>query len=156
MTDGGPIYEEEYKLLLASLVEALDAALQEISEGALMAIIADRIQARDSEPPALEHDVYAPEPETGPEVSELRYGARIYTEVPEGMITAPEACKKYGLSQGTIQAWIFRGRVPVEGKLRGSAPGGGFNLLYEDKLVEFMNSTRHRGGRPRKEPQVRS
>ena len=122
----------------------------------VMRLLEDLQQSRASEPPALEHDVHAPEPETGPEVFELRNDVRIYTEVPEGTITVPEASKKYGISQGTIQAWIFRGRVPVEGKLRGSAPGGGLTLLCEDKVVEFMNSPRDKGGRPRKEQKVGS
>ena len=127
----------------AKLIEALRDAFQHgISEADLMAILADMRNVRADEPPST-----APGPGTGPPDSELRDGVRIYTEVPEGMITAPQAARKYGLSRHTIQAWVIRGRIPMEGKLRGSARGGGFILLDEDKLVALIAYPPKRGGR---------
>ena len=129
-----------------NLLDALEQAFQKgISEADIMAILTSM---RDRQPvestPAP--DVVLPDHAD----FEMRDGVRIYPTTPEGLITVPDAATKYGLAQNTIQTWVFRGRIQSEGRVRGSARGGGFTLVDEGKLLAFMNGPRDRGGRPPK------
>ena len=74
----------------------------------------------------------------------------ILTELPEGLITVPDAGRKYGISRRTIQGWVRTGRLELCGRLRGSARGGGYMVVNETELVTYMNAPRNKGGRPRK------
>ena len=72
----------------------------------------------------------------------------IFTELPEGLITVPDAGRKYGISRRTIQTWIRTGRLELRGRLRGSARGGGYMLVDESDLVLYMNTPRRKGRPP--------
>ncbi len=74
----------------------------------------------------------------------------ILTELPGGLITVPDAGRKYGISRRTIQGWLRTGRLELRGRLRGSARGGGYMVVNETELVTYMNAPRNKGGRPRK------
>ena len=74
----------------------------------------------------------------------------VYAELPEGLITLPEAARKYNVNRRTIQTWLRQNRLERKGRMKGSARGGGFVLVDESELVRYMNAPRSRGGRPRK------
>ena len=72
----------------------------------------------------------------------------IHDEVPPGMITLPDAARKYGINRGTLRGWVNKRRVWVTGRLRGPAQGGGYLLLDEEELVAFLSALRDKGGGP--------
>ena len=74
----------------------------------------------------------------------------IYDEVPEGLITLPDAAQKYRINIERLRGWVRYGHIRKYGKLKGPAPGGGFVLLLEGAVVEWMNAPRNPGGRPRR------
>ena len=85
----------------------------------------------------------------GPEHSE--YGpVEIYDELPIGLIDVPSAGRKYNLNRGTLRNWLVKGKIKVKGRLKGSATGGGFLLVNESELMEYISKPRQVGGRPRK------
>ena len=73
----------------------------------------------------------------------------VYAELPEGLITLPEAARKYNVNRRTIQTWLRQNHITSKGRLRGSARGGGFVLVSEDELVRYI-ATPKRIGRPPK------
>ena len=81
---------------------------------------------------------------------ELPDDVPIYTELPKGLITVPDAGRKYGISRRTIQTWLRKGRLGLRGRLRGPARSGGYMVVDEAELVVYMNAPRDKGGRPRK------
>ena len=74
----------------------------------------------------------------------------IYTELPEGLITVPDAGRKYGISRRTIQTWLRKGRLQLRGRLRGPARSGGYMVVDEAELFAYIDAPRDKGGRPRK------
>ena len=74
----------------------------------------------------------------------------IYAEVPDGLIDLPTASRKYGLNRGTLHTWVHTGRLTVVGRLKAPAAGGGYLIVKESDLVEYMSAPRNKGGRPRK------
>ena len=134
------------------LIDALDEALsQGISKEDLMALLTERITSTSPAPPEGEREVDVQDSDTGPGVVELRAGVPIYLRAPEGLITVPDAALKYALPQNTIQTWLFRGHIQQQGKVRGRARGGGFTLIDEKELLEFLEAPRDKGGRPSKQ-----
>ena len=114
------------------LAQALDRALaQGLSQEEIMALIEDRVDT----------------------LTEQGDAARIYTELPDGLIDLPTAVAKYGLHRQTLRNWVLRGQLPVYGRLRASAPGGGFLIVSEAELKDHLHAPKDRGGRPRKVPQ---
>ena len=75
---------------------------------------------------------------------------RVFTELPEGLIDLPSAARKYGISRSTLHNWIRGGHVKIQGRLKGSAQGGGFYVLEESELLAYMEAPRNKGGRPAK------
>lgn len=75
----------------------------------------------------------------------------VYTELPVGLITVPDAAKKYEISRRTIQTWLRKNQLQQLGRLKAPARGGGYILVCETQLVEFMHSPRNKGGRPPKQ-----
>ena len=75
----------------------------------------------------------------------------IYTELPEGLIDLPSAVKKYGLKPRTVQDWVKNGHVPLRGRFKAATRSGGYLVVSEDELVDYISAPRNRGGRPRKE-----
>ena len=77
-------------------------------------------------------------------------------ELPEGLIDLPSAAAKYsaeyGVSEGAMRQWVNRGRVAKAGRVKAPARGGGYLVVDEHELVEFMAQPRNKGGRPRKGP----
>ena len=75
-------------------------------------------------------------------------------ELPEGLIDLPSAAarysEKYGVSEDAMRQWVNRGRVVKAGRVRAPARGGGYIVVCERELVEFMAQPRNKGGRPRK------
>ena len=62
----------------------------------------------------------------------------LYNELPEGMITLPDAARKYGASAGRIRWWIEAERIARMGYLRGGSPQGGYVLLVEAELAALL------------------
>ena len=67
----------------------------------------------------------------------------IYDELPAGMIDVPSAARKYGRSTGTLRVWARSGLLAVVGRLRASAPGGGY-LVFRDADVAAIDKQRPR------------
>ena len=72
----------------------------------------------------------------------------VYTVLPPGLIDVPGAARKYGLHPETVRYWVRNGKVPLCGRLRAPAPGGGFMVVSEEDLLAHMSSPQSRG-RPR-------
>ena len=53
-------------------------------------------------------------------------------DVPAGLISLPDAAKKYGISIRTLRTWINRGKLLNCGRVRAKAPGGGYILTKEE------------------------
>ena len=75
-------------------------------------------------------------------------------QLPEGLIDLPSAARKYGEEYGAsvdaMRQWVNRGRIAKAGLLKAPAPGGGYFVVRESELLEYMQQPRSRGGRPRK------
>ena len=73
-------------------------------------------------------------------------------QLPEGLIDLPSAARKYGeeygVSADAMGQWVRRGRVAKAGLLRAPAPGGGYLVVRELELLEYMRRPRNKGGRP--------
>lgn len=68
----------------------------------------------------------------------------VYAELPEGLIDLPAAARKYGRSIGTLHSWRRQGRIEAVGRLRASAPGGGYYLFRISDIKAVNAATRRR------------
>ena len=73
----------------------------------------------------------------------------VFTELPDGLIDVPTAVRKYTLNRGTLRNWLNKGYVKVRGRLKGPATGGGFLVIREKELTDYMAVPRSKG-RPKK------
>ena len=87
-------------------------------------------------------DFQAPAPDT------------IYTELPPGFLDLPSAARKYGLNEWTLRNWVRKGHVKMQGRIKGSAKGGGFILVRDSELRLYIDTPKSKGGRPRKTQQI--
>ena len=71
----------------------------------------------------------------------------IYTELPEGLITVPDAAKKYGINHSTLRSWLRRDYLQLCGRLKAPSPGGGYAVIDEHQLLSHMK-LRKGPGRP--------
>ena len=103
---------------------------------------------------AAEHDTHSTNGAHASEPDDVIYEPG---ELPEGLIDLPSAAarysEKYGVSEDAMRKWVNRGRVEKLGRLRAPARGGGYIVVREKELVEFMDQPRNKGGRPRKKPE---
>lgn len=76
----------------------------------------------------------------------------VYDELPPGLIDLRSAVAKYSINRNTLQTWIQNGRLQTFGRLKAPAAGGGYRLLSEAELVDYLVEPRSTGGRPRKKP----
>ena len=74
----------------------------------------------------------------------------IYTELPEGLIDLPTAAKEFGCSVHRIRGWVRRGHIPIKGRLKAGAPGGGYFVVSKADLEHRLATASTKGGRPRK------
>ncbi len=131
--------------MLALFEDATDAALRSgLTKEELIALLQTKDPVANNGAAVLD---YCPAP-LGDNLLSDDYP--IFTELPEGFITVPDAGRKYGISRRTIQGWLRTGRLELRGRLRGSARGGGYMVVNETELVTYMNAPRNKGGRPRK------
>ncbi len=56
--------------------------------------------------------------------------------LPEGLISLPDASKKYGIPVRTLRSWVNRGKLPKSGRVRARAAGGGY-ILTVDAMIEY-------------------
>ena len=134
------------------LQSAIDQALRSgVDAEAIAHMVAERVKAhRVSDANDIVGVLDAPE--TPPEDA----GDIIYEpgELPDGLIDLPSAAArysdKYGVSEDAMRQWVNRGRVAKAGRVRAPARGGGYIVVCESELVEFMAQPRNKGGRPRK------
>ena len=85
--------------------------------------------------------------------AELANGADdlpIYTDLPEGLIDLSAAAEQYGCSVHRIRGWVRRGHVPIRGRLKAPAPGGGYFVVAKSDLEHRLATVVSKGGRPRK------
>ena len=75
---------------------------------------------------------------------------KVYTELPPGLITLPDAAKKFDIPKSRIREWALKGQIKTFGRLRGRAPGGGFLVLMEEEVAEHIKKPLSKGGRPKK------
>ena len=122
----------QYGIGREALVRAVDGALAHgLTQEEIMALVQDRAQG------AADQDA----------------SARVYTELPDGLIDLPSAAEKYGLHRQVLRDWVLKGRLQIYGRLRGSAPGGGFLVLKESDVQTQIAAPKSKGGRPRKGPE---
>ena len=69
--------------------------------------------------------------------------------LPEGLIDLPTASRKHGVNGSTLRHWVISGKIPSRGRLKAPARGGGYVVVSEEELVNYINAPRNRGGRPR-------
>ena len=69
--------------------------------------------------------------------------------LPEGLIDLPTASREYGVNGSTLRRWVISGKIPSRGRLKAPARGGGYVVVSEEELVNYINAPRNRGGRPR-------
>ena len=74
----------------------------------------------------------------------------IFTELPEGLIDLPSASTRYGCGIARLRNWVRQGQLPLKGRLRRPAPGGGYLVVSESDLVRRLATVNAKGGRPRK------
>ena len=74
----------------------------------------------------------------------------VYDALPPGLIDIPTAARTYNVPRRTLQGWIRRGHLGCRGRLKGSAPGGGFLVIEEQELVSRLDLPPNPGGRPKK------
>ena len=72
------------------------------------------------------------------------------TEVPAGLIALPVAAKKYSRPITTLQSWVQRGHLPTYGRVKAPARGGGYILISESDLLDWIKAPPNKGGRPRR------
>ena len=125
---------------LTALRGALDAALASgVARGDIVGVVATAIADADVE--QLEMTGFSAD----------KRGHPIFDELPPGFIDLPAASKKYGVNRSTMHHWVKSGQLPLAGRLRGSATGGGYLVLREAELIAYMAEPRRKGGRPRKQ-----
>ena len=56
-------------------------------------------------------------------------------EVPEGLISLPDASKKYGIPVATLNSWVFRRKLPRRGRVFAPSAGGGYVLTDEAMIL---------------------
>ena len=71
-------------------------------------------------------------------------------ELPEGLIDIPTAAEKYNCPKSRIQNWVQRGRLATYGRRKAPARGGGYLVLREDELLDYLSQPPNKGGRPSK------
>ena len=119
----------QYGVGREALVRAVDGALAHgLTQEEIMALVQDRAQG------AADQDA----------------SARVYTELPDGLIDLPSAAEKYGVNGDTLYSWVRKGLLAPAGRLRASARGGGYIVVREKDLLSHMQAPKNRGGRPRK------
>ena len=74
----------------------------------------------------------------------------IYDELPEGLIDVATAVREYGISRSTLSTWRRQGKLQRRGRLRASAPGGGYNVFSREDVLRLINAPVNKGGRPKK------
>ena len=79
-------------------------------------------------------------------------GDTIFTELPDGLIDIPTAAKKYQIKGATLRAWVRKGHLKLQGRLKGPTWGGGSLVVLEAALKEYISEPKDKGGRPRKWP----
>ena len=72
----------------------------------------------------------------------------IYDVLPDGLIDLPSAAAKHGLSRHTLKSWVKRGNIARRGRLKAKAPGGGYLVVAESELLDWINAPKDKGGRP--------
>lgn len=77
-------------------------------------------------------------------------GVVIYDELPPGLIDLPTASRKYGVKNATMRYWISKGHIKLAGRKKAPAAGGGYAVVCEDKLFDYIKAPRNKGGRPKK------
>ena len=71
-----------------------------------------------------------------------------YDELPEGLITVSEACKKYRRSPRTLRRWWSNGYIRLMGRLRAPARGGGYLVVSTDEIEAHIADPPYKIGRP--------
>ena len=74
----------------------------------------------------------------------------VFTELPEGLVDVPTASKKYAVNTAYLRDLLRRGRLQLHGRLKASAPGGGYLVLSEQQLIDYLAMPKSKGGRPKK------
>ena len=69
---------------------------------------------------------------------------KVYRELPEGLITLPDAARKFEINRHTLRDWVNNRKIATYGRLRGRAHGGGFVLLNEAEVISYKDGPRLR------------
>ena len=74
----------------------------------------------------------------------------VYDALPDGLIDLPSASRKYGVNRVTLWRWADKGAIKTYGRLKASATGGGYLVLDESEVCNYIRAPRDKGGRPKK------
>ena len=75
---------------------------------------------------------------------------KVYRELPPGLITLPDASRKFDIPSSRIRSWVNSGKIQTFGRLRGMAPGGGPLVVMETEVIEESKKPFDKGGRRKK------
>ena len=128
---------------LAQVGEAIENALQ---SGATREEIQSMLELKVTEHEVAYQDTLPAFPDDDPDA--------IYTELPPGLIDLPSATRKYNINKETLRYWLLKGRIRTLGRLKAPANGGGYLVMDEEELVNYMSAPRQKGGRPKKTPRA--
>lgn len=130
----------------ACLRHALDRALRAgLSADAILSVVTEMVAI--PKPPANNGNAQAYLPTFEPP------GTPIFDELPPGMIDFPTASRSpeeggYGIHLRTLHNWVRTGRITEMGRLKARAPGGGYIVVWEQDLIDYIKAPRNKGGRP--------
>ena len=116
--------------LRKAMAEARDAGMEKADLISMVADVYNAPQVNNAEP--------APAAEV------------IYDDLPEGLIDVPTAVREYGISRSTLSTWRRQGKLHRRGRLRASAPGGGYNVFSREDVLRLISAPVNKGGRPKK------
>ena len=125
----------------SAVAEALAAG---ISAEEMITIIAtalstqngDMGKARENQEAATSYDL--------PDVPDA---STVFNELPEGLITIPEAAEKHGIPKGTILTWVRLGRVTCQGTVK-KGQGAPLLVVRESELLECKDAPKSKDGGP--------
>ena len=136
--------------MLKSRQQAMDELRCALDAAVVLGIEGDEIKQMLSERVKYQEDEQ--ESRNGTSALDAETECLVYDpgDVPAGLISLPDAAKKYGISIRTLRTWINRGKLLNCGRVRAKAPGGGY-ILTKENMIEFCRDHPRKRGRKKSE-----
>ena len=135
--------------MLKSRQQAMDELRCALDAAVVLGIEGDEIKQMLAERVKYQEDGQASR--NGTSAVDAETGDLVYDpgDVPAGLISLPDAAKKYGIPVRTLGAWVRLGKLPRCGRVRAKAPGGGYILTKENQIEYCRDHPRKRGPKPK-------